>query len=143
MAGSEKTCEITGEHHGWKMYHWKRNHIQIVPWVRKTLRGKQAELHIVATKTQLVSRMGMTQWVELEDFSYDPPWTLKGRLVTQYDFELTVDGQVFRSSTWELRSTVKRLRRMLRDYSLEAKWLCSKVASRKELEAIKLAQKAL
>lgn len=46
MAAIEKTCEFSGEYPGWKMYEYKRNHIQIMPHHRKKFRGQKAVLYI-------------------------------------------------------------------------------------------------
>lgn len=44
MAGIEKICEYSGDYHGWLMYGWKRDHIQVCPEYRKLFRGKDCIL---------------------------------------------------------------------------------------------------
>ena len=46
MAAIEKVCEYSGEYPSWKMYGYKRNHIQIMPKFRKEFRGLKATLEI-------------------------------------------------------------------------------------------------
>ena len=44
MAAIEKICEYSDEYHGYEMYTWKRNLIQICPWHRKAFRKQKATL---------------------------------------------------------------------------------------------------
>ena len=46
MAGVEKVSEVSGIGHGWKMYGYKRNHIQVTPEERKLFRKQKAVLFI-------------------------------------------------------------------------------------------------
>lgn len=58
MAAIEKICELSGEYPGWKMYGYKRNHIQIMPKYRKRFRGVEATLHFFKSDLLLVDRYG-------------------------------------------------------------------------------------
>lgn len=56
MAGIDKVCELSGEFPGWKMYGYKRNHIQIMPQYRPLFKGHKAVLNF--SETEYMLQMG-------------------------------------------------------------------------------------
>lgn len=56
MAAIDKVCELSGEYPGWKMYGYKRNHIQIMPQYRSRFKGHKAVLNF--SDTEYVLQMG-------------------------------------------------------------------------------------
>lgn len=131
MAAIEKVCEFSNEYPGWKMYGYKRNHIQIIPTYRKLFHGAEAHLEIVKVGNRLVFKGG-------DHCNYNPKddWDinlskLKGtRILPEYTYVLVVKdenlkGQVngnYFNYTFDLKDTVKRLKRMLRCRNLKVKY---------------------
>lgn len=117
MPAIEKICEFSGEFPGYKMYDYKRNHIQIMPKYRKLFRGADAVLIVDRINTIFLTRFG---YLLLEAGEPEPWW--KGRFVKEYWFTLQISnpelyGQVkglYVNYTYSLRQTKKRLKRMLR-----------------------------
>ena len=133
MAGIEKVCELSGEYCGWKMYGYKRNHIQVTPKKRKLFRGKEHTLYIFKPEKYWEYPFGgRTQYNKNEMEWFKIPFTSeseyidykktveKMRLVNQHYFVLDVPelkGEVngrYMESTYDLTGLKRRLKRMLR-----------------------------
>jgi hypothetical protein len=118
MAGIEKICEYSGDYPGYKMYGYKRNHIQICPKYRKLFRGANARMEIIKVENQFVFKSG--GYTDVSD-AVEMRMT-GGRVMKEYTFRLVVEdpilsgevGGVYVNWTFNLRQTVKRLKRMLR-----------------------------
>ena len=54
MAAIEKICEYSGDYPGWKMYGYKRNHIQICPQYRKQFKGARHVLIIAPSEKRII-----------------------------------------------------------------------------------------
>lgn len=124
MAGIEKICEFSGEYPGSEMYKYKRNHIQICPKYRKLFRGADFELVVTSKELNFVHKQGWTM-------SYTPACaTLNCKVKTEYWFELLVSDPklqgnvkgVYANWTYDLKDTVKRLKRMLRCRNIKVKF---------------------
>lgn len=119
MAGIEKVCEFSGDYPGWLMYGYKRNHIQICPQYRKKFRGAKAYIEINKIEKCLVWKTGAytdyPTWLENDKKP-------RGRVAKHYFFTLVVEdpelqGEVngrYYNWTFNMRQTIKRLKRMLR-----------------------------
>jgi hypothetical protein len=123
MAGIEKICEYSGDYPGGKMYGYKRNHIQICPKYRPLFRGANAHVEIVKVEKQFVFKSGgYTDVSNAVDFGMTG-----GRIMNEYTFRLVVQdpilagdvGGVYLNWTFNLRQTLKRLKRMLRCRNLK------------------------
>jgi hypothetical protein len=118
MAGIEKICEYSGDYPGGKMYSYKRNHIQICPKYRPLFRGANARMEIIKVENQFVFKSG--GYTDVND-AVEMRMT-GGRVMKEYTFRLVVEdpilagdvGGVYVNWTFNLRQTVKRLKRMLR-----------------------------
>jgi len=118
MAGIEKICEFSGEYPGWLMYGYKRNHIQICPKYRKLFRGAKAHIEIYSVTPMVVFKSGGYT-------DHDPvdPWydDIAHKVKNEYSFALIVtdpnlQGKVegfYSNWTYDMKDTVKRLKRML------------------------------
>lgn len=53
MAGIEKMCELSGECGSYKMYGWKKCHIQVKPEYRKCFNGANHTLHVFKKPTRV------------------------------------------------------------------------------------------
>ena len=145
MVGIEKVCEFSGEHPGWLMYGYKRNHIQIVPKYRKLFRGADAILYVFKPEEILVDKWGGYSTYTEQDFNcykqmFPDDLTLRAtydeyiacnfpgtKRKLEYNFMLKVkdatlqgevDGEYF-NYTRDLPATKKRLKRMLRCRNLK------------------------
>jgi hypothetical protein len=125
MAGIEKICEFSGDYPGGLMYGYKRNHIQICPKYRKLFRGANAHIEIVKIEPQFVFKdCGYSS-----DIEYFQEIGAKGNVKNEYTFVLVVDdpalaGEVngrYMNWTFNMRQTLKRLKRMLRCRNLKVK----------------------
>jgi hypothetical protein len=123
MAGIEKICEYSGDYPGGKMYGYKRNHIQICPKYRPLFRGATAHVEIVKVEKQYVFKNGgYTDVSCAENFGMTD-----GRIMNEYTFRLVVEdpilagdvGGVYVNWTFNMRQTLKRLKRMLRCRNLK------------------------
>lgn len=118
MAGIEKICEFSGDYPGWKMYGYKRNHIQICPEYRKLFRGATAHIEIIEVEPQYVFKFGGYTDIDYLEWGAGSA----GRIQNQYTFALVVDNPELKGEvngryinwTFNMRQTVKRLKRMLR-----------------------------
>jgi len=142
MAGIEKVCEYSGEYVGWDMYEYKRNHIQIIPKYRKLFRDADAVLHLYLPETCCVYETGGYVTFNQSDYEFHKQkgWTdgltykqyikrefPRTKARNQWDFVLQVSnpelqGEVhgcYMQSTFDLKSTIKRLKRMLRCRNLK------------------------
>ena len=142
MAGIEKICEYSGEYPGSRMYGYKRNHIQIMPKYRKLFRGADAVLHLYKPEDCLVYETGGYTAFNLDDYNRHKlqGWTdglsfeqyIKREFPrTKHKFQWTyvlrvsnpeLQGNVqghYMQSTFDLKSTIKRLKRMLRCRNLK------------------------
>lgn len=145
MAGIEKICEFSGEYPGWLMYGYKRNHIQIIPKYRKLFRGADAVLYVFKPEEYFVYKSGgCFQYTEDDfkrDLEYMPDYTgtykdfikekhLKCKPRLQYNYMLKVSNQELQGEvkgeyfnyTFELKATIKRLKRMLHCRNLKVKY---------------------
>ena len=123
MAGIEKICEFSGEYPGGLMYTYKRDHIQIMPKYRKLFRGADACIEIKEQRKVIIFGNGGYMDYDPEDELQDRFLQRKGnRLGTDTTFVLVVknpelQGQVngrYMNWTLDFKSTIKRLKRMLR-----------------------------
>jgi len=66
MAAIEKIDEMTGEYPypGWKMWDYKRNHIQVCPWNRKAFKCAKHVLVIAKSEKQIMWKGGGTSTLE-------------------------------------------------------------------------------
>ena len=135
MAGIEKICEYSGEYPAWRMYGYKRDHIQIMPQYRKEFRGKDHQLIIFKPELYWeyrrhngVSPYDPDEW----QYPYNPPFSSERefiqwhsnryscRLVNQYYYILKVPqlpGRVngeYMNYTTNLGNVYRRLKRLLR-----------------------------
>lgn len=131
MAGIEKICEFSDEYPGGDMYSYKRNHIQIMPEYRKLFRNAEAYLEITKVEKRILFKTGGSM-------NYDPEddWltnvikNIKAKVVNEYTYILVVkdtalQGRVngeYLNWTFDLKDTVKRLKRMLRCRNLKVKY---------------------
>ena len=125
MAGIEKICEFSGDYPGHLMYGYKRNHIQICPKYRKLFRGAKAHVEIVKIEKHFVGKTGWSS----SDIEHHIEIGCKGTVKNEYWYELVVydpalagkvDGR-YMNWTFDLKSTLKRLKRMLRCRNLKIK----------------------
>jgi len=124
MAGIEKICEFSGEYPGSEMYKYKRNHIQICPKYRKLFRGADFELVVIRKELNYIHKHG---WTMSYSSSYAP---INCKIGTEYWFELLVSDPdlqgnvkgVYANWTYDLKDTVKRLKRMLRCRNIKVKF---------------------
>lgn len=65
MAGIEKVCEYSGDYPSWKMYGYKRNHIQICPEYRKAFKGAKHILVIAKAEKQIMWAGGGTSTLDI------------------------------------------------------------------------------
>jgi hypothetical protein len=123
MAAIEKICEFSGDYPGGLMYGYKRNHIQICPKYRKLFRGATAHVQIIKVEKQFVFKNG-----GYTDVSYAEDFGVRGgRIMKEYTFKLVVEdpalagdvGGVYVNWTFNMRQTLKRLKRMLRCRNLK------------------------
>lgn len=134
MAGIEKLCEYSGIHAGHRMWHYKRNHIQVLPKHRKMFE-KQFYILFIFKKETVHRHKGTamehhpyfyrkvgSKWYEWRGKRYSNKELLrlcKG-VVTEYMFTLyvpSVPGQVqglYTNWTTDLGATKRRLKRMLK-----------------------------
>lgn len=145
MAGIEKICEFSGVHYGWKMYDFKRNHIQIHPRYRKHFRGASHTLFINNVEPYFKSKFGGLMGFDPRVKEYfDPPFesdleyidymrqVCGQRLVKQIEFTLRIDdpalaGNVngdYLETTTDFSALKRRLKRMLRTRKLNIVDLC-------------------
>ena len=125
MAGIEKVCEFSGDYPGHLMYGYKRNHIQICPKYRKLFRGAKAHVEIIRIEKHFVSPSG---W-KSQDIDLCFEEGRKGKVKNEYWYQLVVEdpalaGEVegrYLNWTFDLKSTLKRLKRMLRCRDLKVK----------------------
>ena len=124
MSGIEKICEFSGEYPGSKMYKYKRNHIQICPKYRKLFRGADFELVITSKELNYVHKHGWSM-------SYNPDQNpINCKIMAEYWFKLLVSDPklqgnvkgVYANWTYDLKDTVKRLKRMLRCRNIKVKF---------------------
>ena len=124
MAGIEKICEFSGEYSGSEMYKYKRNHIQICPKYRKLFRGADFELVVTSKELNFVHKQGWSM-------SYNPDHNpINCKIMTEYWFKLLVSDPelqgnvkgVYANWTYDLKDTVKRLKRMLRCRNIKVKF---------------------
>lgn len=128
MAGIEKICEFSGDYPGSKMYKYKRNHIQICPKYRKLFRGADFKLVVKSKELDYVYKQGWS----MSYASQRPP--LNCKIKTEYWFELLVSDPelqgnvkgVYSNWTYDLKDTVKRLKRMLRCRNIKVKFQLEK-----------------
>ena len=135
MAGIEKICEYSGEYPGWKMYEYKKNHIQIMPRYRKLFAGKDHTLYIFKpTLHKFNKKHGWTECLNggFEDDwhrYYDEPFNMEEykqliswlgyRIITRYEYVLHVPnlpGNVngmYMNRTSELGTTKRKLKRLM------------------------------
>lgn len=136
MAGIEKMSEISGIGHGWKMYGYKRNHIQVTPDERKLFRKQKAVLFVF--KSETLRHMGKYsstnmsynkefyekingRWHEWRNDPIKPGWEklYPIRAVHEYAYCLYVpeiEGEVnscFWNWSTEMAGVKRRLNRML------------------------------
>lgn len=71
MAAIEKIDEMTGEYPGWKMYDYKRNHIQVCPWNRKAFKGAKHVLVITKSERQIMWKGGGTSTLDNSNWMMD------------------------------------------------------------------------
>lgn len=64
MAAIEKICEYSGDYPGWKMWEYKRNHIQICPEHRKAFKGAKHVLVIAKSEKRIVYNGGGTSEID-------------------------------------------------------------------------------
>ena len=128
MAGIEKICEFSGDYPGSKMYKYKRNHIQICPKYRKLFRGADFKLVVTSKELNYVYKHGWSM-------SYDPQYKpVNCTIKTEYYFKLLVSDSklqgevkgVYSNWTYDLKDTVKRLKRMLRCRNIKVKFQLEK-----------------
>lgn len=125
MAGIEKICEFSGEYPGWLMYGYKRNHIQICPKYRKLFRGAKAHIEITKIEPQFVFKDGGSS----SDIDFFLGCGAKGKVKNEYWYTLVVEDPALAGDvngryvnwTFDLKSTLKRLKRMLRCRDLKVK----------------------
>lgn len=142
MAGLEKVCEFSGEYPGWLMYGYKRNHIQILPKYRKNFRKVKAVLHVIKPEICCVYKYGgysPTSYKEFESLKkhgqikadnfkdFLKEWYPDTKVKNHFSYMLVVEdenlkGEVeghYYNRTFELKDTIKRLKRMLRCRNLK------------------------
>jgi hypothetical protein len=125
MAGIEKICEFSGDYPGGLMYGYKRNHIQICPKYRKLFRGADAYVEITDIVPHFVGKTGWSS-SDIEHFEFVGA---RGKVKNEYWYTLVVSdpelaGEVggrYLNYTYNLRQTLKRLKRMLRCRNLKVK----------------------
>jgi hypothetical protein len=135
MAGLEKVCEFSGDYPSWLMYEYKRNHIQIVPKYRKLFREAKAHIEVVSVKKVILLKHGGVMYLPSEYYNEEDRlwWEARikpNRLANMYNFKLNVEdpdlfGKVkgeYYNYTYDLKDTVKRLKRMLRCRNLKVKY---------------------
>ena len=131
MAGIEKVCEFSAEYPGGDMYAYKRNSIQIMPKYRKLFRNAEAYLEISKVEKRILFKTGGSM-------DYDPgdEWltnlikNTESRVLNEYTYTLVVkdpalQGKVagkYLNWTFDLKDTIKRLKRMLRCRNLKVKY---------------------
>lgn len=134
MAGIEKISEVSSISHGWRMYGYKRNHIQITPQERKLFRNKKAVLFIFKPAELRHIGKHYTSSVTSDFTKYNGrwhmwtttpsnPWTetlCPVRVLFEYayclyvpDIQGTVEG-CFWNWTYEMNSVKRRISRMMR-----------------------------
>jgi len=124
MAGIEKICEFSGDYPGGLMYGYKRNHIQICPKYRKLFRGAKAHIEISSVTPMVVFKSG-----GCASYYPDDTWWHGEhiKVKNEYSFALVVKDPnlqgdvagVYYNWTFDLKDTVKRLKRMLRCRNLK------------------------
>jgi hypothetical protein len=127
MASIDKICEYSGDYPGWRMWGYKRNHIQVCPQYRKLFRGADAEIVIVSRKRVILLDHGGVMDYYPNEAEWMKSFLMRGRLVTEYLFYLKVSDEKLRGEvdgeyynwTTDLKDTHKRLKRMLRCRNLK------------------------
>ena len=127
MAGIEKICEFSGEYPGWLMYGYKRNHIQICPKYRKLFRGAKAYIEINKIEPMIVFKSGGCTSYDSESIEFWDYYKHNYTVKNQYFFTLKVEDRTLYGNvngeyynwTFDLKDTVKRLKRMLRCRNLK------------------------
>ena len=125
MAGIEKVCEFSGEYPGGLMYGYKRNLIQIMPKYRKLFRGADAHVEINRVTPSIVFPTGGC--TDLNEWTEDLLQYKGNRLLNEYYFTLVVSNPELKGKvdglyynwTFDLKDTLKRLKRMLRCRNLK------------------------
>lgn len=131
MAGIEKVCEFSGEYPGGAMYAYKRNSIQIMPNYRKLFRNAEAYLEISKVEKRILFKTGGSM-----DYDPEDEWLTNlikntgSRVLNEYTYILvvkdpTLQGRVageYLNWTFDLKDTIKRLKRMLRCRNLKVKY---------------------
>lgn len=137
MAGIEKCSEISGHGHGWKMYGYKRNHIQVTPQERKLFKHQKAVLFIFKPKDLRHIGKGWSTSVDKNNTDYEyhngrwyqwriipsEPWNMtlyKVRVLPEYAYCLyvpsvpgTVEG-CFWNWSYEMGNVKRRINRMMK-----------------------------
>ena len=132
----EKVCEFSGEYPGFLMYSYKRNHIQIMPKYRKKFKGAKAILHIFKPEVCCVYKSGGYSTASQRDFKslkkngviksstfegFLKEWYPGTKVKNKHEFclkveDISLQGEVqgnYFNSTFDLKDTIKRLKRML------------------------------
>lgn len=134
MSDIEKLCEYSGIYAGYSMWHYKRNHIQVLPKYRKVFEKQPHTLYIFEKETvhrhngtamehhPLFYRKVAGRWYEWRGKRHSGTELLlpcKG-VVPEYMFTLyvpSVPGQtqgLYTNWTTDLGATKRRLKRMLK-----------------------------
>ena len=139
MAAIEKMDEVTGEHGGWRMYGWKRDHIQVTPETRKMFKDKKATLYIFKSDDKSlchICRFGgysrilynkefytkiKNKWYEWKNDYLRPGWEIAKPIyvTTEYNYVLYVpeiQGEVqgcYYNHSFKLASVKRRINRMM------------------------------
>ena len=124
MAGIEKICEFSGDYPGYRMYGYKRNHIQICPKYRKLFRGAKSHIEIRSVTPRVKFKDG-----GFASYSPDDTWwdVEEHKVKNEYIFALVVQDStlqgkvegVYLNWTFDLKDTLKRLKRMLKCRNLK------------------------
>jgi len=131
VAGIEKICEFSDEYPGGDMYSYKRNHIQIMPKYRKLFRNAEAYLEISKVeKMVLLEHGGSMYYNPGDEWLTNLIKNTKSKVVNEYTYTLVVKDTALRGRvngeylnwTFDLKDTVKRLKRMLRCRNLKVKY---------------------
>jgi len=141
MAAIEKICELSGEYHGWRMYRYKHNQLQILPKYRHLFRNADYVLEIEPCNLKWKDGdcswdYDPTEWTE-----YEPPFInetefikwrkseQKCQLVKEFKYTLIVDDPKLQGDvngkyvnwTIDLPTTLRKLKRVLRCKNLNIK----------------------
>jgi hypothetical protein len=131
MAAIEKICEYSGDYpeEAYKMYQYKRNHIQVLPKYRKLFRGAKARL--VVTKVEQVITGKSGGYTEIGSLWYFQEREIPYRIVNEYYYTLIVSdshlqGEVkgqYKNWSTNISTVRRKMRRLTRDYKLKVEGL--------------------